>query len=335
MRRKVEFSRIKCSIARKCDPIANSSGDYGIRNTYWTGSFHKNVYLTFKKAKKLAFLEIWGWNSIWSPLVKLQKLTKDLQFDSTEEIGEFADRVSQINQKILDSTEAGLRFAEVIKFLPETSKRYLLQINELNEDCFQNSVLLLANQNSVWFLTNEKTSFWKPSKKFKKINIRLEESKNFINEPSKLILQELSSKIEHQKEQSENVLGKLIELTNRTGQGSPNAQTIGYKSGRTVEVELDLTDSDIVRWTLKGPLDEAKLLSESTSIYQQASRDHEKTQKLIHTITTLNNECQIDMKESDLSFYFAKHTFKLRFQNHSMTLFCAHQEQLSCAISWW
>ena len=91
--------------------------------------------------------------------MKLQKLTKDLQFDSTEEIGEFADRVSQINQKILDSTEAGLRFAEVIKFLPETSKRYLLQINELNEDCFQNSVLLLANQNSVWFLTNEKTSF--------------------------------------------------------------------------------------------------------------------------------------------------------------------------------
>ena len=64
----------------------------------------------------------------------------------------------------------------------------------------------------------------------------------------------------------------------------------------------------------KGPLDEAKILSESTSIYQQASRDHEKTQKLIHTITTLNNECQIDMKESDLSFYFAKHTFKLRFQ---------------------
>jgi len=64
----------------------------------------------------------------------------------------------------------------------------------------------------------------------------------------------------------------------------------------------------------KGPLDETKILSESTSIFQQASRDHEKTQKLIHTITTLNNECQIDMKESDLSFYFAKHTFKLRFQ---------------------
>ena len=151
---------------------------------------------------------------------KRKKLTKDLQFDSTEEIGEFADRVSQINQKILDSTEAGLRFAEVIKFLPETSKRYLLQINELNEAGFQIEIILLtilpsANQNP-----NERSSIWKPVKKFKKINIRLEESKNFINEPSKLILQELSSKIEHQKEQSESVLGKLIELTNRTGQGS-------------------------------------------------------------------------------------------------------------------
>ena len=72
-----------------------------------------------------------------SNFAQLPKLTKDLQFDSTEEIGEFADRVSQINQKILDSTEAGLRFAEVIKFLPETSKRYLLQINELNEAGFQ------------------------------------------------------------------------------------------------------------------------------------------------------------------------------------------------------
>ena len=29
------------------------------------------------------------------------------------------------------------------------------------------------------------------------------------------------------------------------------------------------------------------------------------------------------MKESDLSFYFAKHTFKLRFQNRSVALFCA------------
>ena len=68
-------------------------------------------------------------------------------------------------------------------------------------------------------------------------------------------------------------------------------------------------------------MNEAKILSESTSIYQQASRDHEKTQKLIHTITTLNNECQIDMKESDLSFYFAKHTFKLSFQNRSAAMF--------------
>ena len=83
--------------------------------------------------------------------VKLQKLTKDLQFDSTEEIGEFADRVSQINQKILDSTEAGLRFAEVIKFLPETSKRYLLQISELNEASFQISVLLLVAQSELVF----------------------------------------------------------------------------------------------------------------------------------------------------------------------------------------
>ena len=83
--------------------------------------------------------------------MKFQKLTKDLQFDSTEEIGEFADRVSQINQKILDSTEAGLRFAEVIKFLPETSKRYLLQINELNEARFQNNALSLAVQSElVW-----------------------------------------------------------------------------------------------------------------------------------------------------------------------------------------
>ena len=83
--------------------------------------------------------------------VKLEKLTKDLQFDSTEEIGEFADRVSQINQKILDSTEAGLRFAEVIKFLPETSKRYLLQISELNEDCFQITFLLLVAQSEFVF----------------------------------------------------------------------------------------------------------------------------------------------------------------------------------------
>ena len=150
--------------------------------------------------------------------MKREKLTKDLQFDSTEEIGEFADRVSQINQKILDSTEAGLRFAEVIKFLPETSKRYLLQINELNEAGFQIYVLWFAIPASV--NQNTGSSISKPVKKFKKINIRLEESKNFINEPSKLILQELSSKIEHQKEQSESVLGKLIELTNRTGQGS-------------------------------------------------------------------------------------------------------------------
>ena len=85
---------------------------------------------------------------------KLQKLTTDLQFDSTEEIGEFADRVSQINQKILDSTEAGLRFAEVIKFLPETSKRYLLQISELNEACFQISVLLLVVQSELVLAQN-------------------------------------------------------------------------------------------------------------------------------------------------------------------------------------
>ena len=86
--------------------------------------------------------------------MKLQKLTKDLQFDSTEEIGEFADRVSQINQKILDSTEAGLRFAEVIKFLPKTSKRYLLQINELNEACFQISILLLVVQSELVLAEN-------------------------------------------------------------------------------------------------------------------------------------------------------------------------------------
>ena len=86
--------------------------------------------------------------------MKLQKLTKDLQFDSTEEIGEFADRVSQINQKILDSTEAGLRFAEVIKFLPETSKRYLLQISELNEASFQISVLLLVVQSELVLAEN-------------------------------------------------------------------------------------------------------------------------------------------------------------------------------------
>ena len=86
--------------------------------------------------------------------MKLQKLTKDLQFDSTEEIGEFADRVSQINQKILDSTEAGLRFAEVIKFLPETSKRYLLQISELNEASFQISFLLLVVQSELVLAEN-------------------------------------------------------------------------------------------------------------------------------------------------------------------------------------
>ena len=84
--------------------------------------------------------------------------------------------------------------------------------------------LVFKKTGSDWLtiLTNETASILKPKKKFKKINIRLEESKNFINEPSKLILQELSSKIEHQKEQSDNVLGKLIKLTNRTGQDSAN-----------------------------------------------------------------------------------------------------------------